>query len=80
MAQSPFDPTNHDTAERVRAWRAHDPYITATEMASALGVSRQRIREILEAEGLPTRPPRRPPPVPPAGLLRPAKQRRKLLQ
>lgn len=43
------------TKELVREWRSRDPNALATEMARELGVSHQRVCQILRALGLPTR-------------------------
>lgn len=51
-----------DTREAIRRWREHDPHITTAEMARELGVSRQRVHQLLTAMGLPTQPPPRRPP------------------
>lgn len=54
MAQQP---TDH--REMISQWRERDPHVTASEMAAAFGLSRERVRQILQALGLPTRTRRR---------------------
>lgn len=43
-----------DTREQVEAWRARDPDATASEIARGVGVSRQRVAQLLDELGLPT--------------------------
>ena len=43
------------TTEKVLAMRERDPRRTATDMAAEFGVSRERISQILDKQGLPTR-------------------------
>lgn len=63
MDTQPKTHPGRDTRELVKQWRAHDPYATISDMASGLGVSRERVRQILVESGLPTvPPPRKPPP------------------
>ena len=51
--------------EAIRLWREIDPHVSAGEMADHFRVSHSRVRELLNAEGLPVTPPARPaPPVP----------------
>lgn len=59
------------TRDEVIAWRAFDRYATATEIARGLTatghpITRERVRQILETEGLEARPRPRPVPVPPS--------------
>jgi len=61
--------TKRTSRELVIRWRAADPYATATQIASGLteqghGISRERVRQILETEGLALVPPDRPIPAP----------------
>ena len=44
--------------EKILELRAEDPHLTATELAPLVGVSRQRVSQILQSEGMPTRTPR----------------------
>lgn len=43
--------------EQILELRAQDPHMTATALATAVGVSRQRVSQILKAQGLPTKTP-----------------------
>lgn len=48
------------TREAVKRWRRRDPDATPTEIACAVGVTRERVRQILVTEGMPTRTSRSP--------------------
>ena len=66
--------TKRTSRELVIRWRAADPYATATQIAAGLteqgrGISRERVRQILESEGLDLVPPDRPIPTPDLGDL-----------
>ena len=43
------------TRERIVTLRANNPNLPAVRIAEFLAVSRERVRQILKAEGLPTR-------------------------
>ena len=48
------------TRDRVRELRGQDPYATQAQMARQIGCTRERVRQVLKALGLPSRVPRGP--------------------
>ena len=46
-----MEPTNRD---RILELRREDPELAAVRIAEILSISRERVRQILEGEGLPT--------------------------